>query len=162
MGRAKIAVLLLTATAIGIVVVVLPSHGTPDFRSYYAAAQILRSNPHQLYSLSAQWSAQKSAGNAEFLPWAHLAPEALIFVPLTFMSCSQAYAVWVLLNSCLFLVCAYLLTEEIGAVPASSHYSLMAFCFNPVMAACLWAGQDNAIYLLLWVLTWRALKRQAD
>ena len=47
-----------------------------DFRTFYAAGELLRTQPHALYSPSAQFIAQKAAGNVALVPWAHPAPES--------------------------------------------------------------------------------------
>lgn len=143
-------------------VCILLSVTTPnDFISYYTAAQLLRFHPHELYSVSAQIAAQKAVGNRFYLSWAHLPAEALLFVPLSFLSYPHAFALWAALNLAMIALCIYLLRDEILALKPGGHYALLAFAFLPA-AEGLVMGQDHILFLLLWVLAWRCLKNKND
>ena len=132
-----------------------------DFRTFYVAGELLRTQPHALYSLGAQSAAQKAAGNHALLPWAHPAAEAALFVPLTFLSLRAGFAVWSALSILMLAFSGYLLRDELRALRPAAHYALMIFLYVPITVGLL-AGQDHALFLLLWVLAWRSLKSGKD
>lgn len=136
--------------------------GNPfDFRSFYAAGELLRTQPHALYSLTAQSVAQRAAGGDALLPWAHPAAEAALFVPLTLLSFKTGFALWSALSILMLAFSGYLLRDELRALRPAAHYALMIFLYVPISVGLL-AGQDHALFLLLWVLTWRSLKSGKD
>jgi hypothetical protein len=132
-----------------------------DFRTFYVAGELLRTQPHALYSLAAQTVAQKAAGNDALMPWAHPVPEAFLFVPLTLVSFKVGFALWSALSILLLAFSGWLLRDELLALRPGAHYALMIFLYVPITVGLL-AGQDHALFLLLWVLTWRNLKKGKD
>ena len=125
-----------------------------DFRSFYAAGELLRAHPAALYSLPAQQAAQHATGSTVFLPWAHLAIEALLFAPLSLLTWRHAYSVWTALSIGLLLVAGALLREDVRPLRPVDRLALAAAVFVPAMIGLL-IGQDHALVLLLWVLAWR-------
>lgn len=132
-----------------------------DFRTFYVAGELLRTHPRALYSLTAQSAAQKAAGGDALLPWAHPAAEAALFVPFAFLGFRIAFALWSAFGILMLALCAWLLRDELVSLRPAAHYSLMIFLYVPVTVGLL-AGQDHALFLLLWVLTWRSLKSGKD
>src|ERR1700760_3672148 len=59
-----------------------------DFRSFYAAGQILRSRPAQLYNLNAQLAAQRASvsPSPHPLPFYHPSFEALLYAPFSLLT----------------------------------------------------------------------------
>jgi hypothetical protein len=132
-----------------------------DFRTFYVAGELLRTHPHALYSLAAQSAAQKAAGNDALMPWAHPVPEGLLFVPLALVSCRIGFALWSALSLLMLAFSGYLLRDELLVLKPGAHYALMVFLYVPITVGLL-AGQDHALFLLLWVLAWRNLKKGKD
>lgn len=125
-----------------------------DFRSFYAAGETLRTHPAALYSLNAQMAAQRAVGATVFLPWAHLAAEALFFVPLSLLTWRHAFYVWTAFSIALLLLAGASLGEELGSLRPIDRLGLAAVVFVPAMIGLL-IGQDHGLMLLLWVLAWR-------
>lgn len=155
---------LLAVIGVWTVVVFTTPHGPHDrvdFIGSYSSAKILLSNRHSLYSIPLQFAVQRASGSQIYAPWAHPAPEALLFVPLTAFSWFQAFAIWTAVSVGCFLLCCYLMAEELGGLRSIEHYALMALCGIPALEG-LWLGQDHALFLMVWVFAWRALKKDAD
>lgn len=143
------------------IAVILKASGPYDFIGFYAAGSLLLHHPHSLYSLTAQRMTQQAAGSPVFLPWAHMAAEAILFAPLALLSCHPAFAVWTAVSIGLFILSGYLLREEIIGLTAGGRCSLLAFVSNPIIV-CLLVGQNYGLSLLLWVLAYRRLKANDD
>jgi hypothetical protein len=145
------------------------ARGDPDFTVFYTAAKILRSGlgPH-LYETATQQAVQRDfATNTEIrlgpLPYIHPPFEALIFLPFTFLSYSDAFVVWNALNAVILLGVASLLPGILDSLPPWPNWKflLIELAFFPVLAN-FHQGQDAILLLLVVVLSFRALDRQAD
>ena len=143
--------------------------GYPDFTVFYTAATILRNGlGHQLYNERTQYEVQKNsvgeiASRRGPLPYIHPPFEALIFVPLTLLPYPQAFLAWDLLNLAALFGAAVLLRRSVGALRSIPPWEFVIGClaFFPVFA-CLLQGQDSILQLLLCVLGFNALKKNAN
>ncbi len=143
--------------------------GDPDFTVFYTAGQMLREGrAAQLYSPEAQQAVQqKFTNNADLrrgpLPYIHPPFEALIFLPLTVLSYSYAFAVWNVVNLGMLLGIALLLRRSLSSlseIPAW-EWVLAFLAFFPVFSNFL-QGQDAILLLLLFILGFGAMSRDAD
>lgn len=143
--------------------------GYPDFTVFYTAATILREGlGHQLYDEHVQFEVQrKSVGQIASrrgpLPYIHPPFEALIFVPLSCLSYSQAFALWDLLNLTALFGVAVLLRRSVNSLRLIPpwEFVIASLAFFPIFD-CFLQGQDSILLLLLCVLGFNALKREAD
>lgn len=145
------------------------AHGDPDFTVYYTAGRMLRENQgHQLYDSQAQLAVQREfASRAQTrnnpLPYIHPPFEALIFLPLTFLPYTAAFAVWNLLNLGMLLAASHLLRGSVESLRLISwgDLYLALLAFFPVFAN-LHQGQDAILLLLVVLLAFRAWDRGED
>lgn len=143
--------------------------GDPDFTVYYTAARILREGrAANLYDGPTQLAVQREfTSDSDLrrgpLPYIHPPFEALIFVPLTYLPYPAAFAAWDFVNLGLLLAIAILLRRSLpalGQIPLW-EWTLALLAFFPVFVNFL-QGQDSILLLLLFVLAFRALDRDAD
>jgi hypothetical protein len=143
--------------------------GDPDFTVYYTAGKILRAGQSaQLYDAATQNAVQRqfttdSDIRSGPLPYIHPPFEALIFVPLTFLPYGQAFVLWNFLNlGMLFAIALWLrpVLQFLDEIPLW-EWGLAWLSFFPVFANFL-QGQDAILLLLVFVLGFRALDRNAE
>lgn len=127
--------------------------GHADFRQLYTAGYMLRSGARvRLYDYGSQLNFQNRvvspAGNA--LPFNHLAYEALLFAPLSYLPFRTAYFVFLTLNLGLIFVLIRILRVESSNLKCvwSGLPAAMLLTFTPI-SACLMQGQDSIILLAL-------------
>lgn len=145
------------------------AQGDPDFTVYYTAAKMLREGrASQLYDLRGQQAVQRefttdSDLRSGPLPYIHPPFEALLFVPLTSLAYRDAFVLWNVINLGLLLGIGLLLRPSLAVfrkVPIA-EWVLAFLAFFPVFTNFL-QGQDSILLLLLFVLAFRALDRDAD
>ena len=130
-----------------------------DFRTFYAAGELVRQAPSQLYDLRAQDALQNAVANPhQALPFYHPAYEALLFVPLSLLSYRGAYFVFLGLNL-LALGACYLIAPLDGVL--ERWRAGVVFLFAPVLISLLF-GQDSILFLLLLCVVWRLLRSDRD
>lgn len=143
--------------------------GYADFTIFYAAGEMVRQGlGHRLYDDALQFQVQRSfAAGVQIrqgpLPYNHPPFEALIFLPLTWLSYPAAYAVWNLINL-VMLGGTLLVLRPCAAILQQRPLWLWWFgslAFFPVFVALL-QGQDIILLLLLQALAYAALKRNSD
>jgi hypothetical protein len=143
--------------------------GYTDFSVFYTAGTILRQGlGHQLYDRQVQLRVQQDfAGSHPFirgpLPYIHPPFEAVIFVPLSFLSYRNAFLIWDLASIVmLFGVAAQLrpLASMLYPIP-NWKFVLGSLAFFPIFM-CLLQGQDSILQLLVFSLAFRALQRNSD
>jgi len=145
------------------------ARGDPDFTVYYTAGKILREGRgHQLYDPSTQQVVQQEfTSNADVrrgpLPYLHPPFEALIFLPLTFLSYSRAFLLWGVVNLGLLCVTALVLRTFLISLREVSLFDLLLLSlgFFPVFAN-FHQGQDAILLLLVVSLSLRAMSRKAE
>lgn len=145
------------------------SRGDPDFTVYFTAAKMLREGlGTQLYSPSVQYKVQQEfATNSDIrrgpLPYIHPPFEALLFLPLTFVSYSAAFLFWNFINLGMLLGVCILLRWSLVSLRRIPLTDCLLAClaFFPVLGN-FHQGQDAILLLLVLVLGFRALDRGAD
>jgi hypothetical protein len=141
----------------------------PDFTVFYTAGKILREGlGPQLYNPSAQLAVQAEfARNSDIrrgpLPYIHPPFEALLFLPLTFLPYTYAFATWNLVNLAVLFGVAMLLKNSLLSLQAIPRWQMVVLClaFFPIFAN-FHQGQDAILLLLVVTLSFRALDRDAD
>lgn len=122
---------------------------TSDFVGHYAAGEMVRERPGELYSLPAQRKYQAALGATKFLPWLHPAVEAEVFAPLTVLGIDRAFRVWEALNVAALCWIAFALRRFLGELSGAQLGAVFAAAFIP-LGAGLGAGQDHILCLALY------------
>ncbi len=141
--------------------------GYPDFTIYYTAGTMVRQGMgHQLYDDRTQFEVQRQfapqvATRLGALPFNHPPFEAILFVPITWLSYRAAYLLWTLVNlgmlaTLLTLLRPYVPGMTAWSVPAWARVSL---AFFPIFFALL-QGQDAILLMFLYGLTFVSLKKE--
>ncbi|MGA2856272.1 MAG: glycosyltransferase family 87 protein [Candidatus Sulfotelmatobacter sp.] len=142
--------------------------GDPDFTAFYTAGKILREGRGaELYRAATQNAVQwEFATDTDIRqgPLPYICPpfEALVFVPLTFLPYPEAFVLWNLLNLGLLFVIALLLRQSLDPLRPIPLWELVLaqLAFFPVFTNFL-QGQDGILLLLVFILGFRALDRNA-
>jgi hypothetical protein len=140
-----------------------------DFSEFYAAGEIVRQGlGKNLYDLrlQAEFQLQVAPVHAFYLrpPF-----EALLFLPLTYLSYRTAYAAWVVLSLVMLAGAARLMQKNTNVLGALAQYTrgipvdfgllfILFLSFAPIMN-CFMIGQDSVLLLLIYTLVFLALKR---
>jgi hypothetical protein len=143
--------------------------GAPDLRNFYTAGLMLRRGQgDSLYDDALQRKTQRefvSPGSAAdvLLPYIHPPFEAILFLPLTFLTFLHAYLLSFLLNGVLLAVGIYVIRWWIPAIAADlpELLFLAPLAFFPVFYAFL-QGQDSILLLTLYCLAYAAFRRGRD
>jgi hypothetical protein len=153
--------------AVGIalaIFVLIPSGLTArmDFRAMYVGGYLLRTDPGHLYDLARQKELEDSLFGAHFgvLPFAHLAPEALLFLPFSLLSFRTAYLCIVIFNIVMAGACFFAARDAFSHIfaPWQPRPGFAIFVYIPVFFAIV-HGQDSLLLLLFYCLAWRELSR---
>jgi len=140
--------------------------GRADFRAFYTAGYMLRSgHGAEIYDYAStlKFQSQVVSPNDNELPFNHLAYEALLFAPLSFLSFRAAYAVFFALNLSLLTTSFVMLrpyTLFLRTMWSELPLAIIAG-FLPVGIA-LYKGQDSLILLTLLVCSFTAFQRDSD
>ncbi len=140
--------------------------GHADFRHLYTAGYMVRTgHARQLYDYEAQKAFQDKIVSPEevALPFNHLAYEALLYAPLSFLTYRTAYFVFLAVNIGFLVASLWLLRPHLGRL-AEFWRPLpmaMAVCFLPIGVA-LMEGQDSVLLLLLCSCAYVGLLRGRD
>jgi hypothetical protein len=135
------------------------SRGYADFSNFYTAGKIVRAGlGNRLYDLALQTKVQAqfseaSALNGRALPYMRPPFEALLFLPLSYLSFPLAYVIWVLFSITLVGATAAYLRPRISglaSIPWWLYYPAY-FSFYPIVYGFV-LGQDSALTLLLFGL----------
>jgi hypothetical protein len=143
--------------------------GYPDFTIFYSAGKILREGlGSKLYDESTQYRIQQEfAAGVSIrqgpLPYNHPPFEALLFVPFTYVPYFTAYFLWNAINLLILCALPFLLRPHLPIlrqIPAPLC-AFIALAFFSVFIAFL-QGQDILLLLLLFVLAYVRLNKEAD
>lgn len=145
------------------------SGGYSDFVSFYTAGTILeRGSRTRLYDIQLQSAIQREiAPNVEIrqlaLPFVRPAFEAWLFWPLARLSYRSAFVLWNLLNcGCLILAVLWLRNAVTPLQRISRFVTVVSsLAFFPVFLTLL-QGQDSILILLVYVLAYKAFRRNRD
>ncbi|HEV2118185.1 MAG TPA: glycosyltransferase family 87 protein [Terriglobales bacterium] len=143
--------------------------GYPDFTAFYAAGKCLqRGLGSQLYSMETQARIQlEFASGVKIrngpLPFTHPPFEAALFIPFAVLSYPGAYWAWNTVSLLLLLAFLLVLRSHVPQLRAWSEALpfLCGLAFFPVFI-CLLQGQDSLLLLLLFGLTFAAMKGGRD
>jgi hypothetical protein len=128
-------------------------HGKADFRQIYAAAYMVRTgHAHELFTYEAQEAFQNRVVSPEpyALPFIRPASQALLFVPLTWVSYSVAYCVFIAINLSLLVLCFFLLRPWMQNLAVNSRWKpLTIFLSFTPLAYGISQGQDTILLLAL-------------
>jgi glycosyl transferase family 87 len=135
--------------------------GRVDFRAQYAAGYMLRSgNAHRLYDYAAQLLVQNSlvTPRSATMPFDHLAYEALLFTPLSFLRFEAAYVAFLLLNLAALFASIVLIRRWTPNLNQLYPWltPVMILVYLPT-AVALMQGQESALLLLCLVICYAAL-----
>ncbi len=141
--------------------------GYPDFTIYYTAGTLVRQGRgHELYDDRIQFEVQQQfapqvATRLAALPFNHPPFEALLFVPITFLSYRSAYLLWTVANLGMLTTLLILLRPY---VPVMAAWPVLAWAgvslaFFPIFFALL-QGQDAILLMFLYGLTFVSLKKE--
>jgi hypothetical protein len=135
-----------------------PALNSQDFRAFYAAGHLIREAPSQFYDLATQHRYEDTAsGTGPLLPIYHLAYEALLYAPLSFLSFKAAYFTYLLWNMLVLWFC-YLLSPSGESIFTQRLRPVLFFLsFPPVL--CSFVGQNSLLVLLVLCVTFRAFSR---
>ena len=144
----------------------LAGKGHVDFRHLYTAGYMVRTG-HAAdvydYGLYERFQNELVGPAAGALPFNHLAYEALVYVPFSFLSYRHAYFVFLAANL-LILAGAIRIVRPLLA-PLAQVWSFLPIaivaCFLPVAIALI-EGQDSIILLALFAGSFLAVYRQQD
>lgn len=135
-----------------------------DFISYYVGGSIIaRGMGADIYNLSLQYSQQlkiTGAGVSDWvLPFRGLPIVALLYVPLTFISFTNSYVVFVILNVIVLLFIIFLLFKQMESTRKTPQFFLIPFLFIPILQT-LWMGQLSIILCLILLTIYIFLKTE--
>ncbi len=140
--------------------------GSADFSAFYAAGRLVRAGlGSELYNPRIQARIQadlfpRVETRSDALLYYHPPFEALLFLPLSYMSYPSAYVLWSLINVSLLLLVPYLLRKDLSELEDIWHPlpTFFFLSFFPAFIAVL-QGQDSILLLLLFTLAFVSLKR---
>lgn len=126
---------------------------------FYAGALLFRQNPADLYDITLQASAQKSATGLEissrdidFLPFPYPAIVALAFVPFTFLNYHAAYFLMMLFNFLLIGISMWLLSTRLSLGKYQNRILVLCAFASLSVYSVLVQGQLSFLIFLLCVL----------
>lgn len=133
-----------------------------DFRQFYSAGILVRTEPANLYSLSRQKQIQDEFVSPQELgmPAVHPSYEAVFYSIFTLLPYRSAYLAFIFFNTCLLVAIGCLaLRRDATISPAALAAGL--FLFLPVIIA-VWQGQDSVLFLFLCSLCCTQLSKGKD
>jgi len=133
-----------------------------DFRCFYAAGVLARTDTSHLYDLATQCELQiglfgREGGWTMFIQPPY---EALLLVPFSLLTYKTAYLLMLIFNVTLIVPCFLLAQDAFSHVldPWQPRPGLMFFVFFPLIIA-LMEGQASVRLLLLCCAAWHELRR---
>src|SRR5438093_5854658 len=143
--------------------------GYPDFTTFYTGGIIVREHlGAQLYDEQTQYRVQQQFAPGVIirhgpLPYIHPPFEALVFVPLAWLSYPAAFLVWDCISVLILIAAMWVLRPHVSSLNAISMpaWIFIWLAFFPVFFGLL-QGQDIFVLLLLFVLAFKALKQKRD
>ncbi len=137
-----------------------------DLRSLYPAAQILQTQPQNLYEIGTQYDYEQRLVPEEVRPaedqlvmMPYPPMILLLFAPFTSWSFSTAFLITGLLNTVILLLDIYLLNRLLKPRVNKMLLLLMVLSFAPIYAV-LTASQTTFLVLLIFLLIYGLLTRQ--
>jgi hypothetical protein len=141
------------------------SQGRADFRQLYIAGYMARTGQGtDLYNYGLEEQLQnKIVSQGAPLPFDHLAYEALLFVPFSFLNYSAAYFAFAGFNLCLLISTQWLFRPYLKPLESLGKFvpEAIFYCFLPV-AVTIVLGQDSIVLLWLAALAFISFERGHD
>jgi hypothetical protein len=157
-------VILAIMEGLGVMVTNLPGR-SPDFRTFYAAGYLLRTDRAHFYDMEAQTRVENQHVSPARLQlfFNHPAYEAIVDAPFTLLPFKWAYRAFMVFNALLMLLCAATARDAFArAIPfLQPRPGFAMLLFAPLLLA-LAQGQDSILFLLLVCLCWRETERGND
>ena len=143
--------------------------GSADFSAFYSAVKMVQQGEGaQLYDIAAQGRVQsalypKVTTRSGTLIYDHPPFEALLYLPLAYVSYPAAYLIWVAFSLIILLLTVLLLWPYMAELKAvwTPFPLLVFFGFFPVFVDLL-QGQDSALLLLVFTLVFTNLKKERN
>ena len=143
--------------------------GSADFSIFYTAAKMIQHGQRaQLYDIDAQGRMEsvlypKVTTRGGTLIYDHPPFEALLYLPLAYVSYQVAYTLWVIFSILLLLLTLRLFWPYMKELKSlwTPLPVLGVLCFFPVFVDLLQA-QDSALLLLFFTLVYISLKKGRD
>lgn len=143
--------------------------GSADFSAFYSAVRMVRSGQGpQLFDIAAQGRMQSAlypnvTTRSGTLIYDHPPFEALLYLPLAFVSYPTAYIVWLVFSTMVLLFTLRLLWPYVAELKAvwAPLPALVLLGFFPVFVDLL-QGQDSLLLLLVFVLVFVSLKEKQE
>jgi hypothetical protein len=136
-----------------------------DFRHLYTAGYMVRLGQGAgLYNFEIEERLQSTlVSPARALPFDHLAYEALLFVPFSFLRYNTAYFTFAVFNLLLLVAAQRLFRPYLLPLKSLGKFvpEAIFFCFLPIAIAII-LGQDSILLLLLAGLAFVALDEEHD
>ncbi len=143
--------------------------GYADFTAFYTAGKLLsRGQGSRLYETKLQWEVQREFAPAVAirdgaLPYIRPPFQALLFLPLAYLSYRQAFFVWMGIKLGLLLCIAFLLTRDSPGPRLLSPWTSWGLSLSVApIAMDLLQGQDAILFLLVCLLAFASMARGAD
>lgn len=141
-------------------------HGHSDFRAFYTAGYMIRSgHAHSLYDYQSQKAFQDVLISSEqiALPFGHLAHEALLFLPFSWLPYRAAYFAFLVFNLALLAVSYRVFRPRMEKLARIYPWFPAAIfvCFLPVVAALI-QGQDSILLMTLLIAAAVSLERDRE
>jgi hypothetical protein len=143
----------------------LGSDGRADFRAIYTAAYLLRTGQAgRIYNHETEETTQKRiVSDSLTIPFNHLAIEAAIFSPLSFLSYRMAYFLFAGVNAIFLCAISILMRPSLPQMAAISELLPFAvFLFYLPVGFAIDQGQTQLLVLLLIALAFVAERRGQD
>lgn len=156
--------LLLAAMEVLIFLYTRNPHHWSDFRSYYVAEFMMRTQPSNLYNIVEEARLQNLLVAPGFLiPFLHLPYEALVFSPLSLLPFHAAYFTSIALNT-IFIVATFFAARPLFSQKISylQPWPGLLLLIYPGIAVSICWGQDSVLVLLLCCLAWQQMRRGKD
>jgi hypothetical protein len=142
--------------------------GYQDFTTFYAAGRILASGQGaHMYDSRVQQDVEREfaprmIAEKGLLAYIHPPIEGLLFLPFSKLPYFQSYLLWVMCSASLLLVTIAVLRRRLPALQTQPLWLLMMspLAFFPVFFV-LFEGQDGMLLLLLFALSYSAMRRKA-
>ena len=130
-----------------------------DFADFYAAARIVRDGRGaQLYDPAVQDIYLARYAGRTGTQFIHPPFEALLFVPLSYVSLTTAYGIWCAINAVLLSIALILLSRQVRLPVSWQLLVLVCLAFVPVLLNFM-QGQDAILLSFFFVLAYRAAAR---
>lgn len=157
-------VYLISIEFIGVALVHFGQQTRFDFRLFYAAGYLVRTQPAHLYDLISQWRVEMlQSTNTNLLPFCHPPYEAVLYAPFSFLSYKTAYLAYIAINMLLLMAVFFASRRAFSSfIPIwQPQPGSMFFIFIPLLTAVM-QGQDSILLLLICCLTWTQIESGKD